>query len=85
MRLFLIRAGERRINVIREIRSFTGSTLKDAKDMSEGTNVLLFDGPSRVGRRFEKALAAQGAVTEVKGNPNPIPRWLRNLADWIEG
>ncbi len=85
MRLVLVKAGERRINVIREIRSFTGATLKDSKDMSETPGAVIFDGPGNIGHKFRRALVAQGASVEVKGSPNPLPRWLRNLADWIEG
>lgn len=84
MRLFLVNSGERRINVIREIRSFTGKTLKDAKDLSESPGALLFDGPGSAGHKFRRALLAQGAEIEVKGSANPLPRWLRTLADWIE-
>lgn len=84
MRIFLTDAGERRINVIREIRSFTGATLKDAKDLSETPNALLFDGRPRDAAKFLKALKAVGATVSADHGPNPIPRWLRALADWIE-
>lgn len=85
MQIILVDAGERRISVIREIRSFTGKTLKDSKDLSETRGALLYDGRSRDGIKFLKALHAAGASVQASHGPNPIPRWLRKLADWIEG
>lgn len=85
MKLILLSAGDRRISVIKEIRAFTGLGLKDAKDLSEKRDAILFDGPGRIGHRFHKALLKVGATVEIKHTWNPLPRLLRALADWIEG
>lgn len=85
MRLVLVSSGERAINVIREIRSFTGLTLKDAKDLATAPDpIQIFDGPGRVGVRFHKALIAVGATVRIESARNPLPRWLRKLADWMD-
>lgn len=85
MKLVLESCGEKKICVIREIRAFTEATLKDSKDLAETPGAVVFDGPGRVGYRFHKALLAQGARVTIAVGGNPVSRWLRALADWIEG
>lgn len=85
MRLILMSAGERTISVIKEIRSFTGSTLKDAKDMATAPDpVQIYDGPAKHGMVFRAALVTAGATVRIEGARNPLPRWLRALADWLD-
>lgn len=91
MKLILIDAGPLRINVIREIRRFTGPRLgftgiglQEAKDLIETPNAVIFDGPASSGRLLLKTLTNFGATVEVHGSEIAPSRWLRALADKLD-
>ena len=63
----LAKAGEKKINVIKEVRTITGLGLKEAKDLSEGAPTPVKEG---VGKdevaKIKKMLEDAGATVEVK-------------------
>lgn len=60
-------AGEKKINVIKEVRAITGLGLKDSKDMVEGAPKTVKEGVSKKEAEAMKAqLEAAGAVVEIK-------------------
>lgn len=60
-------AGEKKINVIKEVRAITGLGLKDSKDMVEGAPKTVKEGVSKKDAEAMKAqLEAAGAVVEIK-------------------
>ncbi|HAS81325.1 MAG TPA: 50S ribosomal protein L7/L12 [Verrucomicrobia bacterium] len=60
-------SGEKKINVIKEIRAITGLGLKDSKDMVEGAPKTVKEGVSKKDAEAMKAqLEAAGAVVEIK-------------------
>ncbi len=59
--------GEKKINVIKEIRTITGLGLKEAKDLVEAGGKTVKDGvPKDEAMKLKKQLEDQGAVVEVK-------------------
>lgn len=63
----LVAAGDKKINVIKEVRAITGLGLKEAKDLVEGAPKPVKEGVSKeeAGQVKEK-LEAAGAKVEVK-------------------
>ena len=59
--------GEKKIQVIKEIRSITSLGLKEAKDLVEGAPGTVKEGVSKAeAEEIKKKLEAQGAVVELK-------------------
>lgn len=60
-------AGEKKINVIKEVRAITGLGLKEAKDMVDGAPSTVKEGASKADAEALKAqLEAAGAEVELK-------------------
>src|SRR4051812_23294344 len=65
--LHLTAAGEKKINVIKEVRTITGLGLKEAKDLVEGAPKLVKEGLSKEDvNKFADLLKAAGATVEIK-------------------
>ena len=65
--LFLAAAGEKKINVIKEVRAITGLGLKEAKDLVEGAPKEIKAGVAKKeAEEFKKKLEAAGAKVELK-------------------
>ena len=65
--LFLSSAGDKKINVIKEVRAITGLGLKEAKDLVEGAPKEIKGGvPKKDAEEFKKKLEAAGAKVELK-------------------
>ena len=63
----LINAGEKKINVIKEIRALTSLGLKEAKDLGEGAPKLVKEGVTKEeADKMKKVLEEQGAKVEIK-------------------
>jgi large subunit ribosomal protein L7/L12 len=63
----LASAGEKKINVIKEVRAITGLGLKEAKDLVEGAPKPVKDGVSKDdAAKIKKQLEDAGATVEVK-------------------
>ena len=63
----LLEAGEKKINVIKEVRAITGLGLKEAKDLVEGAPKSVKDGASKTeAEEIKKKLEAAGAKVELK-------------------
>ncbi len=63
----LTNAGDKKINVIKEVRTITGLGLKEAKDLVEGAPKLVKEGVSKDdAAKFKKMLEDAGATVEVK-------------------
>ena len=63
----LAAAGEKKINVIKEVRAITGLGLKEAKDLVEGAPKNVKEGVSKDDAdKFKKQLEAAGAKVELK-------------------
>jgi large subunit ribosomal protein L7/L12 len=63
----LAAAGDKKINVIKEVRTITGLGLKEAKDLVEGAPKLVKDGVSKDdAAKFKKMLEDAGATVEIK-------------------
>lgn len=63
----LTAAGEKKINVIKEIRTITGLGLKEAKDLVEGAPKTVKESASKdEAAKIKKMLEEQGATVEVK-------------------
>jgi len=59
--------GDKKINVIKEIRTITGLGLKEAKDLVEGAPQTVKEGVSKDdAAKIKKTLEEQGATVEVK-------------------
>jgi large subunit ribosomal protein L7/L12 len=59
--------GDKKINVIKEVRAITGLGLKEAKDLVEAGGKTVKDGVSKdEAAKLRKQLEDQGAVVEVK-------------------
>jgi len=59
--------GEKKIQVIKEIRAITSLGLKEAKDLVEGAPSTVKEGVSKQeAEEIKKKLEAQGAVVELK-------------------
>lgn len=60
-------AGEKKINVIKEVRAITGLGLKEAKDLVEGAPKVVKEGVSKADAdEMKKKLEAEGAKVEIK-------------------
>ena len=65
--LHLQAAGDKKINVIKEVRTITGLGLKEAKDLVEGAPKLVKEGLSKEDvNKFAELLKAAGATVEIK-------------------
>jgi large subunit ribosomal protein L7/L12 len=65
--LVLQAAGEKKINVIKEVRAITGLGLKEAKDLVEGAPKTVKEGLSKEdANKFAEQLKAAGATVELK-------------------
>ena len=63
----LAAAGDKKINVIKEVRAITGLGLKEAKDLVEGAPKPLKEGVSKQeAEDIKKKLEAEGAKVELK-------------------
>jgi len=63
----LAAAGDKKINVIKEVRAITGLGLKEAKDLVEGAPKVLKEGLSKADSdEIKKKLEAEGAKVEIK-------------------
>ena len=59
--------GDKKINVIKEVRALTGLGLKEAKDLVEAGGKAVKEGvPKDEAMKVKKQLEDQGAVVEVK-------------------
>ena len=65
--VFLASAGDKKINVIKEVRAITGLGLKEAKDLVEGAPKEIKAGVAKKeADEFKKKLEAAGAKVELK-------------------
>ncbi|MER2519835.1 MAG: 50S ribosomal protein L7/L12 [Bdellovibrionales bacterium] len=65
--LVLAKAGDKKIEVIKEVRAITGLGLKEAKDLVEGAPKTVKEGLSKAdAEKFKKQLETAGAVAELK-------------------
>jgi large subunit ribosomal protein L7/L12 len=65
--VFLKSGGEKKINVIKEVRALTGLGLKEAKDLVEAGGKAVKENISKdEAAKIKKQLEDQGAVVEVK-------------------
>jgi large subunit ribosomal protein L7/L12 len=63
----LVSAGEKKINVIKEIRTVTSLGLKEAKDLVEGAPKVIKEDVSKdEAAKIKTVLEAQGAKVEIK-------------------
>ena len=64
---FFLAAGDKKINVIKEVRAITGLGLKEAKDLVEGAPKEVKKGvPKKEAEEAKKKLEAAGAKVELK-------------------
>ncbi len=65
--IVLAKAGDKKIEVIKEVRAITNLGLKEAKDLVEGAPKTLKEGVSKSdAEKFKKQLEAAGAAVEIK-------------------
>ena len=65
--LFLVAAGDKKINVIKEVRAITALGLKEAKDLVEAAPKEIKAGVAKKdAEEFKKKLEAAGAKVELK-------------------
>jgi large subunit ribosomal protein L7/L12 len=65
--VILTDAGEKKINVIKEVRAITGLGLKEAKDLVEGAPKAVKEGVSKSdAEKFKKQIESAGAKVDVK-------------------
>ncbi|MDO9183876.1 MAG: 50S ribosomal protein L7/L12 [Bacteriovorax sp.] len=65
--VMLVEGGEKKINVIKEIRTITGLGLKEAKDLVEGAPKMVKEGISKAdAEAIKKTLEGAGAKVELK-------------------
>ena len=63
----LAKAGDKKINVIKEVRAITGLGLKEAKDLVEGAPKTVKESVSKdEAAKLKKVLEDQGASVEIK-------------------
>ncbi len=63
----LVAAGDKKINVIKEVRAITGLGLKEAKDLVEGAPKPVKEGASKdEAEELKKKLEGAGATVELK-------------------
>jgi large subunit ribosomal protein L7/L12 len=66
-RVILVAAGEKKINVIKEVRAITGLGLKEAKDLVEGAPKPVKEGINKEeAEKIRKVLEDNGAKVEIK-------------------
>jgi large subunit ribosomal protein L7/L12 len=60
-------SGDKKLNVIKEVRTATGLGLKEAKDLVDGAPKTLKEGmPKEDAQKLKKLLEEQGATVELK-------------------
>ena len=65
--IFLVASGDKKINVIKEVRAITSLGLKEAKDLVEGAPKEIKKGvPKKDAEEAKKKLEAAGAKVELK-------------------
>jgi large subunit ribosomal protein L7/L12 len=65
--VILASSGDKKINVIKEIRTITGLGLKEAKDLVEGAPKTVKEGVNKdEAQKIKKVLEEQGATVEIK-------------------
>ena len=65
--VMLVDAGDKKINVIKEVRAITGLGLKEAKDLVEGAPKAVKEGVNKAeGAELKKKLEEAGAKVELK-------------------
>ena len=65
--VILVAAGDKKINVIKEVRAITGLGLKEAKDLVEGAPKPVKEGASKdEAEEIKKKLEDAGASSELK-------------------
>ncbi len=65
--IILAAAGDKKINVIKEVRAITGLGLKEAKDLVEGAPKVLKESATKdEAAKIKKLLEENGATVEVK-------------------
>jgi large subunit ribosomal protein L7/L12 len=65
--VILAKAGDKKINVIKEVRAITGLGLKEAKDLVEGAPKTVKEAVSKdEAAKLRKQLEDQGAAVEIK-------------------
>jgi len=65
--VMLMAAGDKKINVIKEVRAITGLGLKEAKDLVEGAPKAVKEGVNKQDAdEMKKKLEAEGAKVEIK-------------------
>lgn len=64
--VILAAAGDKKINVIKEVRAITGLGLKEAKDLVEAGGVVKEDVSKEEADEIREKLEAAGATVEVK-------------------
>ncbi len=65
--VILAKVGEKKINVIKEVRAITALGLKEAKDLVEGAPKTVKEGVSKdEAEKLKKQLEDQGAAVEIK-------------------
>ena len=65
--VILAAAGDKKINVIKEVRAITGLGLKEAKDLVEAAPKAVKEGVNKdEAAKIRKTLEEQGATVEVK-------------------
>ncbi len=65
--VFLVSGGDKKINVIKEVRAITGLGLKEAKDLVEAGNKAVKEGVAKdEAQKLKKQLEDQGAKVELK-------------------
>jgi large subunit ribosomal protein L7/L12 len=63
----LAKAGDKKINVIKEVRAITGLGLKEAKDLVEGAPKTVKEGVNKdEAEKMKKQLEEAGAAVEIK-------------------
>ena len=65
--MILAAAGDKKINVIKEVRAITGLGLKEAKDLVEGAPKPVKEGVNKEeADKIKKVLEEAGAKVEIK-------------------
>lgn len=64
--VILVKGGDNKINVIKEVRAITGLPLKEAKEAAEGANVVIKASVSKAdAAKFKAQLEAVGATVNI--------------------
>jgi len=65
--VILVTVGDKKIQVIKEVRAITGLGLKEAKDLVDGAPKPVKEGvPMKDAENIKKQLESSGAVVEIK-------------------